>query len=556
MNKFVILTLSVFVVKVFFAQIHHVPEAYPTIQSGLYAATSGDTVLVQPGTYFENIVWPETEGIKLLAAETPENTIIDGEYSGCVISFDWYQGYDTTTQIKGFTITHGSESGIYLNEASIKIENTTITENTGYQFYDGQIGGGIRCYYSSPLIVGSIISENSVSGLAAYGGGVFCSSYSSPVFYNVDISDNTCTASTYACGGGVYLENHCESVFENVVISNNTLEGETCQGGGIYAYIFSVPFLLKSRVMNNRLNGTEDNYGGGIYYFTNSTMIMDQSYIMYNQFSGTATSNYGIGIFCLNSSMVITNSLIASNFISGGISGFDGGGIHLALCDYMDTTEIVNSTIANNYRINNLPIQGSGLHCVSSNVSVLNSVFWNENNADEIEMDVVSHVDISHSNIRDGWPGYGNIVDDPQFVNDSTFSLLLTSPCLNAGTLEDAPEVDIEGNPRPLPVYTNPDMGAYEMDQLVSIHSKKIMGELCIRPNPISNTLVLSFCGTENTIVDIMIFRSDGILIKEINNINGSYITLNVKDFSPGLYIVKLKDRKGKNIITKFVKGQ
>jgi len=37
------------------AQIIHVPEDQPTIQSGIIAASDGDTVLVAQGTYIENI---------------------------------------------------------------------------------------------------------------------------------------------------------------------------------------------------------------------------------------------------------------------------------------------------------------------------------------------------------------------------------------------------------------------------------------------------------------------------------------------------------------------
>ena len=36
------------------------------------------------------------------------------------------------------------------------------------------------------------------------------------------------------------------------------------------------------------------------------------------------------------------------------------------------------------------------------------------------------------------------------------------SPSIGTGTLEGAPDTDLDGNPRPQPVDTNPDMGAYE----------------------------------------------------------------------------------------------
>jgi len=67
----------------------------------------------------------------------------------------------------------------------------------------------------------------------------------------------------------------------------------------------------------------------------------------------------------------------------------------------------------------------------------------------------------------------GNFVDtDPQFISPSdeqgegNYMLQATSPALNAGTPGFADD-DILGNPRPSPPGSNPDMGAYEMDEAV-----------------------------------------------------------------------------------------
>ena len=69
----------------------NIPDDYTTIQAGLNAADSTDTVLVQPGTYYENIFWPETNGIKLISAGDSSNTIIDG--GGCAAS-DQFGSFD------------------------------------------------------------------------------------------------------------------------------------------------------------------------------------------------------------------------------------------------------------------------------------------------------------------------------------------------------------------------------------------------------------------------------------------------------------------------------
>ena len=59
---------------------------YATIQKGLEESDNGDTILVGPGTYIENIIWPPINGIKLVGSGE-ENCIIDGDSTGRVVSF-------------------------------------------------------------------------------------------------------------------------------------------------------------------------------------------------------------------------------------------------------------------------------------------------------------------------------------------------------------------------------------------------------------------------------------------------------------------------------------
>ena len=47
-------------------------------------------------------------------------------------------------------------------------------------------------------------------------------------------------------------------------------------------------------------------------------------------------------------------------------------------------------------------------------------------------------------------------------MNAGDYRLSNYSPSIGTGTLEGAPDTDLDGNPRPQPVDTNPDMGAYE----------------------------------------------------------------------------------------------
>ena len=89
------------------ATIIHVPDDQPTIQGGLNAASDNDTVLVAPGTYCENLNWPNTHGIDLRSEAGEESTIIDGNSSGPVIRISVTVNADSTTMISGFTIRNG-----------------------------------------------------------------------------------------------------------------------------------------------------------------------------------------------------------------------------------------------------------------------------------------------------------------------------------------------------------------------------------------------------------------------------------------------------------------
>src|SRR5688500_10081303 len=104
-----------------FGTIRNVPSTYLTIQSALSASVSGDTVLVQPGTYYENITWPSINSIALLSAGDSSNTIINGSAANRVITFNG-GGIDTTTIIRGFkitngrlTVSHSYGGGMYIN---------------------------------------------------------------------------------------------------------------------------------------------------------------------------------------------------------------------------------------------------------------------------------------------------------------------------------------------------------------------------------------------------------------------------------------------------------
>jgi hypothetical protein len=156
-----------------------VPQDYATIQAAVNAAQSGDTVLVSPGIYPENITIAGKNIILASEFHTNgdpnliDNTIIDGG-GGTVITVEDDAGPNTT--IVGFTIQNGDD-GIR-TKAQIHILNNRIMQTKdGIDAADG--GGEIRQNTfennsddgidfdndSSGLIVDNIIRNNGNDGI-------------------------------------------------------------------------------------------------------------------------------------------------------------------------------------------------------------------------------------------------------------------------------------------------------------------------------------------------------------------------------------------------------
>jgi hypothetical protein len=167
---------------------------YTTIQAGMNAAASGDTVLVARGTYFlSSQITYGGKQVLLMSEYGPENTVIDCQ--GVTRAIYW-DGEGPGAKLLGFTIQNG---------------------DAGY-------GGAVYCKGGAePTISGCIIRNCS----AEDGGGIWV--HQSPAtVWDTEITGCTATES----GGGIYSYWAVDATFVGLVIGENT----AADGGGMYLW--------------------------------------------------------------------------------------------------------------------------------------------------------------------------------------------------------------------------------------------------------------------------------------------------------------------------------
>ena len=112
----------------------NVPADYSTIQDAINAANNGDTVLVAPGTYVENIDFI-AKPITVMSSDGPEITIIDGSLGDTVVRCTSLEVRDSI--LDGFTLTGGTGisghgGAIFIGASSPTIINNIITTHCQY----------------------------------------------------------------------------------------------------------------------------------------------------------------------------------------------------------------------------------------------------------------------------------------------------------------------------------------------------------------------------------------------------------------------------------------
>ncbi len=488
----------------------NVPDNFTTIQDAIAAAHDGNVVLVDEGTYYENINF---KGKAITVASQfymdddtshISKTIIDGSQpsnadSGSVVFF--VSGEDTTSVLYGFTITNGSGT-----------KNQYTFEGSAYE---GRLGGGIFCWNSGGRFVSNKIINNIISDeLNVFGGGIAAGDFGSNAWIILEKNHiiNNKISGGFATGGGVTLVCNGKLV-ENIISYNSSIATETeANAGGVRTAtesIFPRTVIIEGNEITHNFvqgKGTESPYywaarGGGIMNTYSKVLVLNNE-ISYNILTETETgtgSGGGIYMWLANSASVVSRNKIFHNKVDIAMTNY-GGGMSLASCDVPVYNNIVtgnsamyggglyftysNSEVINNTIVNNTGItRGGGLLTEVANPVIINTILW-ENEAPSGSQ-IYGSGYVLYSDIQGGWSGEGNIDTNPGFA-DSLFNLSDTSFCVGNGidsvevnnTWYKCPSTDYYGHPRPVPVDKFVDMGAVESPFLqvpLNISTKDLM---------------------------------------------------------------------------------
>lgn len=351
------------------------------------------------------------------------------------------------------------------------------------------------------------------------------------------------------------LVSHC--MFRN----NTTYSTDINVTGAGAIAIFSNPIIEFCEFTENTTS-----FGAAIgIWESNTSPLIRNNYFHHNLGHGTIIIGSWGGS---NTSPVLINNIITDNISnecgtipSGhGIVHFSNGG---------GVAVLINNTIVNN----SCTVYGGGIFTNYSSATplLINNILYG-NTPSQVRLDVTSSLDFYNCLIEGGEEGfsgatftgdYENCIDTvPQFVSSDDYHLQNTSPCIGAAidsilvgsNMYYCPPIDFDGNPRPNPLGSLPDIGACENSYANPVGVEDNGSDYPTKyalsqnyPNPFNPKTTIKYSLPQRSDVIIKIYN---VLGKEvmtlINNEQeaGVYeVEFNASTLASGSYFYQLKAR-------------
>lgn len=412
----------------------HVPGDALTIELGLAAASPGDSVIVECGTYYENgLELPS--GVTLISEYyDPDCVTIDGGGTDVILTCNGITG----AAVLGFRFTNGSNDAggaVHCTNASVLFDlcrfygNHASTsggavywsegtpEITGCTFNDndsGTVGGALSLYVTD----GSITDCQFADNVAQRGGGVFAYQLgTTTTFTECEFETNRATDEDYG-GGAVYNDNLTGLTFIECRFELN--EGN--HGGAVFNDLDTTPTYVDCEFNENTalngggagsgyedetefdgceftLNVAAEGAGGALYFDHSNSTVTGCSFYMNEGQSGGAIAS-------TSTTLAVTSTTIAENTVT---TGTGGAGLFL---DYSSLT-IDRVIIAFNRG-------GEAVTCTSASFSLFCTDIFGNDGGDWV--DCITGLETSG----------GNLDVDPLFCNLPEYELTLCadSECL------------------------------------------------------------------------------------------------------------------------------
>jgi len=340
----------------------------------------------------------------------------------------------------------GSAGGISCAGATSRptIDDCTIARNRA------TVGAGMNCGESSPIIKNCLFEYNIATDTA---GGINCKDHASPTITRCVFQYNEATLYT---AGGLKC-----NLYSNPIVGGCTFyQNRAVHGGGMYILDNSSPVVrrcsfLENTAFEDRVNEVGGSgggvvAGGGDPLFDGCRFERNRSEagggmvcgagnptIVNSRFVANEATQIGGGITVNNSQPTIVNC-----HLFGNTAGYGGGAIY----NYNANGAVfVNCTITGSAASEGWAIWAGN----ASHPTLTNCILWDNGSASRIYEDATSSVTVTYSDVQYGYPGLGNINDNPLF--DGAFQLLSGSPCIDRGNNAAVPVgllIDYEGLPR------------------------------------------------------------------------------------------------------------